>query len=391
MGFRISRRPKSSPAKDDGTPSTESKPPATTSTPTKSAIQNTLHRPQKPNTHRHPSSSSTPRLPDDFRNVPRGPAPLTPLPLPQGWSSAIDSSTGRTYYFRRGAEDHRQWEFPVEDSGGIPRSELQKIIEEANRRLREQNEMLREEEERRRGEEEEKQREEEEVKALERRERKTAREAKRRERERKDGRGDVSVERVEMDQGEKGHVDVGKSKERKHDGAHEEGKSKLEKEFSLQVCPFLMRQTNSVREVRPQRHRQPVQRSHKRRSKEICQRRSPPPGLTNPDRETPREQRTESRKISRKGIPLRRQKTQHQNLRKGLHEQNHAAPGTKDSIARTRGVCFGGHAAWTWVQSFRGTEVYFEGYTWLKREENITVGSVFGGVTGRRTIGYVML
>ena len=60
----------------------------------------------------------------------------------------------------------------------LPKSELQKIIEEANRQLAEKTAAMKAEEERRRGEREEAEREAEEVKARERAERKKLREQK---------------------------------------------------------------------------------------------------------------------------------------------------------------------------------------------------------------------
>jgi hypothetical protein len=232
MGFRISRRPKTStsdsksPIKEDAA-SIDSKartstPSTSTLTPTK--ITNVLHRPEKPHWH-NPARSNSFTDSIDFRNVPRGPAaaniPPPHPPLPPGWSSAIDAHTGKRYYFRRG-EQKTQWEFPVEEAAAsgthIPKSELQKILEEANKQLAEKTAAMKAEEEKRREEMILVEREALEVKARERAERKKLREQKR-VTHKDEGKGHDKVEKI--------HEKVEKPKS--------DGKSKVEKDFSIQV------------------------------------------------------------------------------------------------------------------------------------------------------------
>lgn len=111
--------------------------------------------------------------------------------------------SGKTYYYRR-SDKKTQWEFPVEEAVsavvGVQKSELGRIIEEANRHLAEKTAQQKAEEERKRLELEKEEREAAEAKALERAERKQRHERRVLESEKK------------------------------------EGKSKLEKQMSLQVC-----------------------------------------------------------------------------------------------------------------------------------------------------------
>jgi hypothetical protein len=166
----------------DGTLSDSSKTPTTTiATPTgPKTIQNTLHRPQK--NFWQPASRSTSYADSDasFRNVPRGPASTTPSvahpPLPQGWSTAFDSNSKKTYYYRR-ADNKTQWDFPLDESiassgSNLPKNELAKYIEEANRQIAEREAALKVEEEKKRLEKEREEQEEAEAKAKERSERK---------------------------------------------------------------------------------------------------------------------------------------------------------------------------------------------------------------------------
>lgn len=137
--------------------------------------------------------------------------PSSSLPLlPPGWKSAFDNASGKVYYYRR--EDSKtQWEFPVEDalaptSTSVQKSDLQKIIVEAARQQAEKQAAQKAEEEKKRAEEERIEKEAAEAKAKERAERKLQRDEKRRLSE--------------------GHVEPPK-----------DGKTKLEKQFSVQVLP----------------------------------------------------------------------------------------------------------------------------------------------------------
>jgi hypothetical protein len=150
--------------------------------------------------------------PDAFRNVPRGPAAGTPAPnhppLPLGWKAAI-APNGKTYYYRR-SDNKTQWDFPVEepvqpDVSVLQKSELQKFIEEASRQQAEKLAAQKAEEERKREEVEKEEKEAAEAKAKERAERKLQRDQHRHQRRASD-------------------PDTAKS-----------GKSKLEKELSVQV------------------------------------------------------------------------------------------------------------------------------------------------------------
>lgn len=170
----------------DGTLSDSSKTPTTTTTtPTgPKTIQNTLHRPQK--NFWQPSSRSTSYTDADssFRNVPRGPASTTPSvshpPLPPGWSTAFDSTSKKTYYYRR-ADNKTQWDFPLDESiastgTNLPKNELAKYIEEANRQIAEREAAQKAEEEKKRLEREREEQEAAEAKAKERAERRLQKE-----------------------------------------------------------------------------------------------------------------------------------------------------------------------------------------------------------------------
>jgi hypothetical protein len=170
----------------DGTLSDSSKTPTTTITaPTgPKTIQNTLHRPQK--NFWQSTSRPTSYVDSDpsFRNVPRGPASTTPSvshpPLPLGWSTAFDSTSKKTYYYRR-ADNKTQWDFPLDETiaasgSNLPKNELAKYIEEANRQIAEREAALKVEEEKKRLEREREEQEEAEAKAKERSERKLQKE-----------------------------------------------------------------------------------------------------------------------------------------------------------------------------------------------------------------------
>jgi hypothetical protein len=176
-----------SPTKD-GTPSESSRTPIQSTQvatpPTSKPIQNQLHRPQKPIAPTGPRHPGTPNAPliDSYRDVPRGPASITPQ-LPAGWKSAFDLKSGKHYYYRP-SDGKRTWEFPTEDTerekevptSQLPKSEFQKIIDGASRQVAEKLEKERLEEERRLEREAEEEREMEEAKKKERAERRAKRE-----------------------------------------------------------------------------------------------------------------------------------------------------------------------------------------------------------------------
>lgn len=94
------------------------------------------------------------------------------------------------YYFRR-SDGKTQWDFPTDDTAAtgssLQKSELAKIIEEANRQLAEQKAAQKLEEEKKRMELELEDKEAAEVKAKERAERKSQREQSQKNRSQSDG------------------------------------------------------------------------------------------------------------------------------------------------------------------------------------------------------------
>lgn len=116
--------------------------------------------------------------------MPRGPASSTPsVPhpaLPPGWSTAYDSTSKKTYYYRR-ADNKTQWHFPLDESiasagSNLPKNDLAKYIEEANRQIAEREAAQKAEEEKIRLEKEREELEAADAKAKERAERRLQKE-----------------------------------------------------------------------------------------------------------------------------------------------------------------------------------------------------------------------
>jgi hypothetical protein len=175
----------------------------------------------------------------------------------------------------------------------IPKSELQKILEEANKQLAEKTAAMKAEEEKRRAEMALAEREAEEVKARERAERKKLREQ--RAIEKAGGSGHEK---------EKSKMEKERSKVEKERSKVEKERSKVEKDFSIQVF-YNRSKANVVWEVCAECHCREIQRSGQRRCQKVRERCSSRLFYADIDRAHPGEQGTQSWQNSRQRRTLR--------------------------------------------------------------------------------------
>jgi hypothetical protein len=191
-------------------------------------------------------------------------------------------------------------EMVASTGSNIPKSELQKILEEANKQLAEKTAAMKAEEEKRKAEMALAEREAEEVKTRERAERKRLREQRAIE---KAGGSGHEKEKSKMEK-ERSKMEKERSKVEKERSKVEKERSKVEKDFSIQVF-YNCSKANVVWEVCAECHCREIQRSGQRRCQKVRERCSSRLFYADIDRAHPSEQGTQSWQNSRQRRTLR--------------------------------------------------------------------------------------